>query len=140
MFVFSKGQPQHFHPGIKLNQHRGTKISGTHRKGTDELKKLSGNGKSIRQYGIDSNVWEIVNRGNETGHPAVFPLELAERHITTWTSGLPGTVVFDPFMGSGTTALAAKRLHRDYLGFESNTEYAMMARRRVKYANAEENR
>lgn len=140
MFVFSKGQPAYFHPMIKPNQHRGMKISGRHRKGSDDLKELSGNGKTIRQYGIESNVWEIVNSGNETGHPAVFPVELAEQHIFTWTPGYPGTVIFDPFMGSGTTGLAAMRQHRDFLGFELNPEYAEMARRRVKYADAEENR
>jgi len=46
---------------------------------------------------------------------------------------IPG-IVLDPFMGSGTTAIAAKKLDRDYIGFELNPEYVKIAKRRIKQA------
>ncbi len=63
------------------------------------------------------------------GHPAPFPQELPERLIQLYTYA--GEVVLDPFMGSGTTALAALQTRRHYLGYEIDTEYAAGARRRI---------
>ncbi len=71
------------------------------------------------------DVWRIPTRSSPTGHPAAFPEELCERPIL---AGCPaGGVVLDPFMGSGTVAVVAKRLGRRFIGFEPNEEYLRAA-------------
>lgn len=72
------------------------------------------------------DVWEFTQE-MDNPHPAPFPLELAERVISSTTA----QVVLDPFMGSGTTALAAKRLGRDYIGVEISEEYRQLALKRL---------
>jgi site-specific DNA-methyltransferase (adenine-specific) len=69
------------------------------------------------------DVWR-VNQEAGTWHPAPFPLELAEKAIETT---MPAFVV-DPFIGSGTTAVAAKKFGVDYIGNELNANYASKAR------------
>ena len=53
------------------------------------------------------------------------PIELPKRHIMSWTN--EGDIVLDPFMGSGTTALAAIELNRHYIGLEMNEDYVNIA-------------
>jgi DNA modification methylase len=62
-------------------------------------------------------------------HPAPFPVELPRRLIKLYTK--PGDVVLDPFMGSGTTAIAAAQTSRRYTGYELSAVYCELARRRV---------
>ena len=50
-----------------------------------------------------------------------------------------GGVVFDPFLGSGTTSVVAKKLERHYCGVEVNAEYAMVAAKRLRMANSDKN-
>lgn len=72
------------------------------------------------------DVWNInPEYGNE--HPAPFPLELAERCIASTTA----RVILDPFMGSGTTAQAAKNLKRDYMGCDKSPKYVQMTNERL---------
>lgn len=61
-------------------------------------------------------------------HPAAFPLEIPSRCIKLYT--FPGQVVLDPFCGSGTTCIAAKRLGRRYIGFDRSKKYVEYARSR----------
>lgn len=67
--------------------------------------------------------------GGPGGHPAAFPTELAERciRLSTW----PGETVFDPFMGSGSTLVAAKRLGRRAVGVDISERYCEIAARRL---------
>lgn len=62
-------------------------------------------------------------------HPAKFPLELAEKVIKLYTE--PGDLVLDPFLGSGTTAQAAKKLGRKYIGIELDPKYHKLACRNI---------
>ena len=72
------------------------------------------------------DVWEFAQeQGNS--HPAPFPLALAERVIASTTAA----VILDPFSGSGTTAVAAKKLSRSYIGIELSPEYCQMAEQRL---------
>ena len=66
-------------------------------------------------------------------HPAMFPKELPRIFITLMTK--PGDIVLDPFMGSGTTALVAKGLIRNYIGIDMSQEYCNIARRRLSSGN-----
>lgn len=75
-----------------------------------------------------SEVWTInPDRGNK--HPAPFPEKLVETCMCLTTS--EGDLVFDPFLGSGTTAVVAKRLSRDFIGVELDSVYMDMAKARL---------
>jgi len=67
--------------------------------------------------------------GGKSRHPTQKPLALFEYLINTYSN--PGEIVFDPFMGSGTSAIAAIHTERNFLGFESNKEYFELANLRV---------
>jgi len=73
------------------------------------------------------DVWEIP-QARDNKHPAPFPIELAQRCISSTIEG----VVFDPFMGSGTTALTAEILNREWIGAEISSQYCKMAQKRIK--------
>lgn len=76
-----------------------------------------------------ADCWTIAASTGRDSHPASFPPRLCERPIL---AGCPeGGLVLDPFMGSGTTALAARRLGRRFLGFDMNPSYVKLARNRL---------
>ena len=76
------------------------------------------------------DVWEIpAESATRVGHPAPFPVALVERCIQLFT--YDGDVVLDPFMGSGTTAVAAVNTGRRYIGFDTDPTYVRQARERV---------
>ena len=77
-----------------------------------------------------TDLWEIApESATKVGHPAPFPVELPKRLIELYT--YEGDVVLDPFMGSGSAALAAVRTGRHYIGFDNDKSYVEAARRRV---------
>ncbi len=77
-----------------------------------------------------TSVWEIpTESARRIGHPAPFPVALAERLIHLYT--FEGDVVLDPFMGSGSTAVAAKKLGRHFVGYEINHEYIDIIHQRL---------
>ena len=82
------------------------------------------------------SVWEMRTVGAQSdygGHPAPFPVELPRRCIELYT--FSHEVVFDPFMGSGSTAVAAMRTHRRFVGYDLNPEYVELANRRAEKAS-----
>ncbi|MDE2635587.1 MAG: site-specific DNA-methyltransferase [Chloroflexota bacterium] len=72
------------------------------------------------------DVWQIPQESNNP-HPAPFPVELAQRCVNSTL----GKVVLDPFIGSGTTAIAAEIAHRDWIGIDISQEYCELARQRI---------
>lgn len=77
------------------------------------------------------SIWDIHSAyAKRIGHPAPFPLELAERVIRLFS--YQQDVILDPFMGSGTTCLAAKQLGRAYVGVDISPEYCELARQRLE--------
>lgn len=79
------------------------------------------------------SVWDIKPDVNQTPHTSTFPLDLPLKCIQA--SGLGRGVVLDPFMGSGTTGLAARILGFDYIGFELNPANVETASNRIRGAN-----
>ncbi len=76
------------------------------------------------------DLWEIPSESaRKVGHPAPFPVALPEQLIRLYT--FRDDLVLDPFMGSGSTLVAAARLGRRYTGYELDAEYVELARRRV---------
>jgi site-specific DNA-methyltransferase (adenine-specific) len=83
------------------------------------------------------DVWEIpAESASRVGHPAPFPVALPERliHMNTYV----GDVVLDPFMGSGTVAVAARRTGRHYIGYDTDAAYVAAAIERVEREGAPE--
>ncbi len=67
------------------------------------------------------SVWKLLQRPNRTGHYSTFPIDLPLQCIKA--SGMKSGIVFDPFMGSGTTGRAARMLGHQFLGFEVNQHH-----------------
>ena len=77
------------------------------------------------------SIWNILPaKAKKVGHPAPFPEELVDRFINLYS--YKKELILDPFMGSGTTALAAINSDRKYVGYEVNKEYCELAAIRIK--------
>lgn len=125
MFIFSKGKPKTVNLiKDRKNLYAGEKPHGTYRDVNGNIKERGEKWgeKMFLEYGVRFNVWEIAGeKQNKTGHPAVFPRQLARDHIITWSN--PHETVLDPFSGSGTTAIEALNNNREFIGFEISKEY-----------------
>ncbi|HRI03875.1 MAG TPA: site-specific DNA-methyltransferase [Pyrinomonadaceae bacterium] len=136
MFCFSKGQPKTFNPlteptksaGQKIKAFRITEVGRGNLPDEDIGREI----KTQRKVG---NIF-YYNVGTSSSrdriafeHPAIFPEQLVEDQIRTWTN--EGDLVYDCFMGSGTTAKTAHLLDREWLGSEISAEYVALAERRV---------
>ena len=130
MFVFSKGTPKTFNPITvkrrnKHNDKRTERYRGVVRNADGEfVKKIV----KIKDEVKKQNIWTYtVGGGNSTKdgyafkHPAIFPEQLAEDQILSWSN--EGDTVFDPFMGSGTTGKMAQLNNRNFIGTEKVKEY-----------------
>src|SRR5258708_8687116 len=100
----------------------------------DESKVQSGFGRNVskwlgRAMAYPTNVLHLAKESSNKNHSAAFPFELPKWFIKLFTQ--EGDVVLDPFVGSGTSALAAKVLGRHYLGIEVKPEYVILAERAV---------
>lgn len=129
MFIFSKGKPN----TMDLIKDVPTKNPGAVCKGgrkhangqRDEVP-----GFVIGEYKKRDNVWSIPVSSKNNGHPAVFPEKLANDHIISWSK--IGDLVYDPFMGSGTTARMAKLNDRNFIGSEISQDYVALANKRIE--------
>lgn len=148
MFVLSKGKPKSIslikdrkNLGYKPNEKWARKKNK--RETDDELTICDSFTYSLEEFGARYNVWEVNLEQSKGGdvtewnwHPAVFPSELAYDHIRTWSK--EGDVVLDPFSGSGTTAIQAKKSRRKFIGIELNKEYVEKSTKRIEsYAVAD---
>lgn len=76
------------------------------------------------------SVWTMnTESAKKIGHPAPFPIELPYRLIQLYT--YKNDVILDPFMGSGTTAIAALKSGRNYIGYDIDPEYIELAKKRI---------
>ncbi len=136
MFVLSKGRPKTIH----LIKDRKQQVQSTPRVSLSRNR----DGSRSRQGGITygntgrrTNIWHYATGLYNTTsdriafeHPAVMPEKLAEDHIISWSN--EGDLVYDPFMGSGTTAKMAIKHKRHFLGSELNPDYMEIMRKRLK--------
>ena len=124
LIIFGKGKPTTFNP-IKDRE--------------NIYKGFQGGEQSFREnYGKRFNIWRYSNGGGNTSkdkitfkHPAPFTETLAKDHIISWSN--EGDIVYDPFMGSGTTAKMALILGRQYIGSEISEEYCLIIDERLRY-------
>lgn len=149
LFMFAKQGDYHFDLDAIRQPHtsrvpRVRRGAGTHPRGRDDTRMLGSAGlKAMRAAGRvghpngknPGDVWSVPSSNYRGAHRATMPVELARRAIAAACplrrlDGTPG-VVLDPFMGSGTTAVAAQAHGRDWLGIELNPEYAELAKERI---------
>ena len=76
-----------------------------------------------------NNVIHMATECSNRGHSAAFPVDLPTWFIKLFT--MEGDVVLDPFIGSGTTAVATKQLGRNYVGIDINEGYCQIAEERI---------
>ena len=150
MFVFSKGKPKTINL-LRQNKSESTikrNNSGLHnsrneRQQNGEIKK--GNIKSVERVNnsklddtrVKSNIWEIATGSQKSTkdkiafqHPAIFPEQLANDHIISWSN--ENDIVYDCFAGSGTTAKMAILNNRNWIVSEISSEYCEIIKERIK--------
>ena len=132
MFVFSKGKPKTLNLICDHKNKSAGSISNKETRSCREDRKTLKTKRVVKEYSRRFNVWEISRGHNKTKHPAVFPEQLANDHIISWSN--PGDTVFDPFMGSGTTGKMALLNNRNFIGFELDKDYFNMAQQRIEEA------
>lgn len=133
MFVLTKGKIKTFNPiKDRLNKSANRKRSGGVRQIDGSVKKLSNYDKPIQKLGQRHNVWlqypEMSN--NNRLHPAPYPEQLAKDHIISWSN--EGDLIYDCFIGSGTTAVASLNNNRNYIGSETSRDYCEIAEKRIE--------
>lgn len=134
MFILTKGKLKTFNPiKDKPNKHFGVAHHGTYRTSDGGTKQVVGKakGKVIAEYGQRHNVWKInEEKVLNKVHPAVFPEQIANDHIISWSN--ENDLVYDPFMGSGTTAKMCILNNRNWIGSEISNEYCNIIEERIK--------
>jgi len=130
MFVLSKGRPR----TSNIIKDKPNKSFGKIKKNSGR-RKANGDVKQekprvVGKFSRRNNWWYIPVGVNKTNHPAVFPEQLANDHILSWSN--EGDVVLDPFLGSGTTAKMAILNNRHYIGFDISQEYIDIAAKRIQ--------
>jgi site-specific DNA-methyltransferase (adenine-specific) len=136
MFIFSKGKPKTFNPVMKKNVTAGA-VRNSRKFRNAEGEMIPGfNGKPVNEWGVENNIWVIRNGMYKSSkdivafeHPAIFPEELALKHIISWTT--ENDLVYDPFMGSGTTAKCSIQLNRNWIGSEIDNDYYELIKKRM---------
>jgi len=134
-------QPAHYGILFYTKKEKGAKIYELRhphkrdRKYGHLLKDYGGKKDGLHPFGpLVSDVWTDIHRIKHNRkrdlHPCQLPIHLMDRIILMTTD--EGDIVLDPFSGTGTTAIAAKRLGRNYIGFELDSEYVEISKRKLE--------
>lgn len=135
MFILSKGKPKVFNPiMIACKQVGRVEKYGLERRQNHGLKHAmrlynETEFKATKESKIAPNIFNYTLGREKTGHPAPFPEALANDHIYSWSN--KGDIIYDPFMGSGTTAKMAHLQKRKWIGSEVSSEYCQIAEKRI---------
>jgi site-specific DNA-methyltransferase (adenine-specific) len=138
MFVFSKGKPKttKIQTQPTVWKKKTSEVSTIRKQNGETVDMKYEKGKQDRKM---DNIW-LINTGYMRTtkdkyafkHPAMFPEELAERHILTWSN--ENDLIFDPMMGSGTTGKIAVLNNRKFIGIELDETYFKIAQNRISSA------
>lgn len=138
-FVLSKGKKKTFNPIIDRPNKKANKSGGTQTIVEADGSRSKRNAKMIAEHGKRHNVWEYHTGNNNTtkdvcafNHPAKFPELLCNDHIISWSN--ENDLIYDPFMGSGTTAKMSILNNRNWIGSEISSEYCNIIEERIKKA------
>ena len=136
MFIFSKGKPKIFNPIMieckqagRIKDNNGKKGKGNSQSEThSHYKRIKDREWTTKDMKIKPNIWfykcgKFLTSNDEIAfkHPAQFPEQLVQDHITTWSN--EGDIVFDPMCGSGTTCKMAYLNNRKFIGIDMSDEY-----------------
>lgn len=139
MFILSKNRPDVVNLIKEPCKFAGKINRGTVRNGGgDDLQRKHGEGKPHKDFKPLGNIWSYAVgtcMDNKGRHPAIFPEQLANDHIISWSNS--GDLIFDPFVGSGTTAKMALLNGRNFIGIDISDEYCEIARQRLEQAQAQ---
>jgi len=140
MPIFLKGErPQYFNKEpLKIpSKHGGKTMTGGGTRLTNGVR-IATRSITINPMKCRGTIWEYMTAGDGTRlkhqHPATFPDNLPYDFIQCFCP--PGGIVLDPFIGSGTTALAAIKLERNYIGIDISKEYCELSKKRVREEGA----
>jgi site-specific DNA-methyltransferase (adenine-specific) len=136
IFILSKGKPKTFNP-IMVEKARVKKESGKYRQKDGTFKESIREANKLKKH---TNIFSYSIGGHIADkiafkHPAIFPEQLANDHIISWSN--ENDLVYDCFMGSGTTAKMAKINNRNYIGSEISKEYYEEAMKRIEQHKAQ---
>lgn len=137
MFILSKGKPKAWNPIMEECKYVGSsKEKRTFRQVNGELTETYGK-HNVKPYKIKGNIWFYPTGYQKTTkdkiafkHPAIFPEQLVEDHIKSWSN--TNDIVMDIFSGSGTTHKMSIINNRRYIGFEISQEYIDIENTRIK--------
>ena len=138
MFVFSKGKPNTFNPIMIPSLTAGTKRNRGGSKANENTyaERLRDEKTIVNTEKQKPNIWFYdVGKNDKTKHNAPFPEQLVQDHILSWTND--GDLIYDPFMGSGTTAKMSILNNRNWTGSEISSEYCEIIEERIKKAREE---
>jgi DNA modification methylase len=137
MFVFSKGKPK----TIRLIKDKKNRWAGVKQFGDRSTRERDGSLTKkpaiiIGEFGKRNSVWRYNTGAGYSSkdkiafnHPAIFPEQLAKDHIFSWSN--ENDLIYDPLIGSGTTAKAAHLLKRNWIGSEISKEYTELSIKRL---------
>ena len=128
MFVLSKGRPKTFNP-LRVAKRTTSKPGKFHQTPHSNTFTAAHSPASATAYKISPNIWRYSIGKDKSGHPAVFPEQLAQDHILSWSED--GDLIFDPFLGSGTTAKMALQNNRRFVGCDVSVEYVELTKGRL---------
>ena len=137
MFIFSKGKLKTFNPIKDRKNLWESWGKNTSRQKNGELVERKERKSYLGEMGMRYNIWKYKVGGSGMStkdeiahkHPAIFPELLAYDHIISWSN--ENDLVYDPFMGSGTTAKAAISANRKWIGSEISEEYCKIIEERL---------
>lgn len=144
MFVLSKGKPKTFNGLKEKSKYGGEMASRTrsfYKTNTDNEPTIQNKRGIISNEKLRNNIWYYIVGSTQTGkikHPAIFPEQLANDHIISWSN--EGDLVYDCFMGSGTVAKMAIINKRNWIGSEISKEYCDIIEQRINTNGFEKNR
>lgn len=145
MFVFSKGKPKTTNIELRerSNKCNDKRVYRKKKFSRNKDGEFNENDYFVKEMVPEYNIWDFyVGGGNTTNdkvafkHPAIFPEELVRRHIISWSN--EGELIYDPFMGSGTTSKMAIITKRNYVGSELSKEYCDIETERLSLMDKEE--
>ena len=131
MFIFSKGQPKTFNPIMQKCKLGGKEYNSTCKDITTGKERTKKNF-ILNNERYKDNIWDVAVAQNKTSHSAVFPEQLVNDHIISWSN--ESDLIYDPFMGSGTTAKMSILNNRNWIGSEISNEYCNIIEERIKKA------
>jgi DNA modification methylase len=135
MFILCKGKIKTFNPIYRKKIYKDTRIVTQNRR--EKNGEFSKGFRSKSKETIKGNIWKYSVGGGISSndkisflHPAIFPEQLVKEHIYSWSN--EGDLIYDCFMGSGTTAKMAHLQKRNWIGSEISKEYTELANKRIK--------